>query len=641
MKKTREAEEQEAKKKEQVAAPVAPTVRKRKGKTSLAAPALIDVRVHCRAAASSLPGALSLTYTDATLSAREAQDALARKVRQEAYDAFLLKGHPMVGAATQGGKVPTEKLLLDVNVDVAWTFKRDNGLLLPQGPCVARCSVTLRRVGKESLWQPPQPYRAEMKGPAPSQDDLARIAKLEGVAPGINFAKYSDRDAAEVARTVFHLNLVPNRAELARMLETDRKAETEGASALLALDKESDATKARELAKAGNPYVLSGIAKRVDTLDDLALLALLTEKADDPELAQKAAYAYVTATGSLPPGERQMRLKNPYLLLMGPLRKKFLGTEHSFADVLPFLEATRESAPHVVLAFARTALQMEEEDSRRRQLERLCTLIEATRAGIARHESEALETLGREQQTVELGRQALLALLQSGRSLAEQPAMMYITAVAAGIVPDVETPWADGSLRLSKTQMEILDSIAQCDRAEGSDAAVGLLLRVGGEQRDKVREYVKYPPPTRDSSKQAIQTIQNGTPKDVVALLRRLPKHGALYPVSEYLADAYYRYTHPKVAIEDRVAVLVYLTFVGRRPNAYSDTMVRLAGSENVRERRVAAGGLLSVASIIPELPEQLKPLIAKETDPQVKAQLQAVSKKSAKSMDMHSPGRR
>jgi hypothetical protein len=217
--------------------------------------------------------------------------------------------------------------------------------------------------------------------------------------------------------------------------------------------------------------------------------------------------------------------------------------------------------------------------------------------------------------------------------------MRYITAVAAGIVPDVETPWADGSLRLSDTQMAILDGIAQCDQGEGSDAAVGLLLRVGGEQRAKVHEYVKYPPPTRESSKQDIETIQNGTPADVVALVRRLPKHQALYPVSEYLADAYYRYTRRKVDIADRVAILVYLTYVGRRPTAYSDTMVRLAGSEDVRERKAAAGGLLSIASIIPELPERLKPLIAEETDPQVKAKLEAASEKSAKAMEMRFPG--
>ncbi|NQT88412.1 hypothetical protein HQ560_16720, partial [bacterium] len=462
---------------------------------------------------------------------------------------------------------------------------------------------------------------------------LARIAKLGGATTGMNFERRADREAALAARRMFTGPGAPGQAALTRLLNADRMAERAATEAMAALDEQSDGAKARELAKRGNLYLLASLAKRLDALEDLTLLAALAEKVEDPEVARRAAHAYVAATGKLPTTKRAMKLKQPHLLLMGPLRKAFIEPRESFTDLAPFLTDMSGSTPHLALAFARTALKSETKAAARTALGRLCTKIEATRTGIKRHEERALIELAATEPGHELGRQALLALVQSGCSLAEQPAVEYMVAVGAGIVPDVEPAPPGGGLRLSDTQMAILEGIARCSENEASDAAVALLLRVSGPQRETVRKYLRFPPPTRESSIKAIETIQKGAPKEVVALTRTLAKHPALYPVAEHLVEAYYRYTREKVAPALRMALLEYLVYVAARPYAFSDTFVRLAQSTDKAERSAAIASIGRVAHTIAVYPERLKPLIAKETDPKLKAQLEAARRKAQEAL--------
>ncbi|NQT88597.1 zinc ribbon domain-containing protein, partial [bacterium] len=259
-------EQQEKEKKEKEAAAVANRVaRKEREKKARFLPLVIALQVNARVDGPAPPDTFSLKCTDGAHTAGEARATLVKKVRQEVYDAFFLKGHRMGGAeAASAADTPPVKLALNADVEVAWTYVTVDKSIVPRAPRITQCSLSLRREGKQPMWLSPKFYDERTTPAGLDTAALARIAKLGGATTGMNFERRADREAALAARRMFAGPGAPGQAALTRFLNADRMAEKAATEAMAALDEQSDGAKARELAKRGNLYLLASLAKRLD-----------------------------------------------------------------------------------------------------------------------------------------------------------------------------------------------------------------------------------------------------------------------------------------------------------------------------------------------------------------------------------------
>jgi hypothetical protein len=603
---------------------------------------LIHVRTHIRKAARELPDQMTLRYTDGPVTASKAVDVLREKIQREAVDSFMLKGHRVAANGQPEPRGKADRLVLDVDLELDWAFEEVGGRLVPRAPYVTRCSARLAREGKKPIWDTNRPYRDEAEGRAPRRDELAALAQLPAVHIAASLDRCTDRVAARLADETFEPRLLPEPDRVHHQIVADRTAEARAAKALATIDKTGDLSGLEPLLEENNQYLLQGLADRIDKVQDPAVLLAIARAVKDPDAARRAAEAYIKMTGEAPVGATAAaRQLSPQALLLG-VRKKFIEPKASLKDELSFLRSAAKSVPHLVLAFARTAAQIDKAPEVQEAYRALVREIETRRPAPQKAEIDGLAVLGEEEASHLLGREALFGLLRSGYFLAEQTVADYLHKVAAGTLPALEDPWPDGTLRLAPVQMTMLEELQRVDSQQATDAALALLLRVGGEQRERVRQFVQLPKCQSKQVLRMVPTIKTYDPDKMTNMLvHDTMKGDRMYPILDVIVDTYYRYRKEKVDPRYCARILYFSYFTAKNNLAYGLTLFAMLDSPDVAERRAGAEGFHAIGAGGTGFIDDLRARLKKETDPKTKSLLQGAIQRAVKAGEIDRKFRR
>ena len=581
------------------------------------------VRVHCvmKAPEPALPEGFVFRGADGDYPVKKLMDLVAARLAREAADALFLEGHKVL---RKGDTKPQgeEELTLEVEAHLAWVYQEKDGHREPKAVCSTSCKARLVRSGGVSFWTSKERPPVERADTHASREDLDRVASLKGVRTEVDYDKMADQVASEVAGQA--LWGIQSAALVAENLVQERAAEAAARQALADLDSgKGDPAKAAQLVTGGNAYAIAGLSKRVEKIKEPAVLAALAAKAPDRDVANRAAQLYVKSVGSGPKASAAISaLEQPEKLLLGPLRPLFAKGSGSFAAELPLLDHTGKQFPYLALAFARTAAQVEKDASVKQAYRALCIQLEAKKQPITVDEIKLLGEVANAEPASLLGRTAVLTLLETTGFMAESPAFLYLCRVAANGVPDLAEPWPDGSLRLSDEQMKMLQGVTQHDEKLGEVAAIALLMRVGGEQREEVRKLIKCVPPFDDPILGPLLTDlrSDDTTKFCTVIIHGIPHEHSARSLAPLMADAYYKHNDPTT----RATALYGLFLAGGQADPYKWALFKMLESSDTVERRAAAASFARLGGKTAFFIGELRSALSKQTDPQTRHSLES-----------------
>ncbi|MFP4055821.1 MAG: hypothetical protein ACLF0G_03010 [Candidatus Brocadiia bacterium] len=617
--------------------PDRPAKAPRRRRTSQPLP-VVQVDVDAKLPTPPLEG-LRLRYADATYSAQEACRLLRQKIRREAVDAFRLSGHTVQAAGQEAPADQRLRLYLDVALRLGWDYRKENGSLTLRGPTVARCQAALHREGKRPLWSSRAPYEAESPGPPPSDREREALARREVVETEADFERYTDRLAAAVARKVFHPQRLPEAGKIRTEIARDIRREEEAKAWLAALDA-GDATQARRHIGEGNPYLLHGLVARIDKIEDPALLMTIADLTGEPDIAARATEMYLAQKGTAPKlSRRTARLIEARKVLVRSLAAKFAKPQAELADDLGFVESAEQVAPYLVLAFARTGARVAADPQAQHRFDELAKRIQTRQPRGDYKDIEALEAVIQAHPASLLAREAARAALDSQISLCEQTTVLYLNHVAAGLVPDLEPPWPDGGLRLSDFQMDLLQGVARRNQPLATACALGLLMRVGGPQRDEVRRFVKLDKQGANRVLRLAPIFEDGSPAEVSQLVtHKIPKGPRNYPILDVAVDTYYRYCKEGVEPRHRAILLYFLLLSAKDADPFRYRLFALLQPQReVEERRAAAEALRMAGTANMYFLDDLRAALERATDAKVKAALKGAIAEGKRGIELHS----
>ena len=586
------------------------------------APTFVRVQCVAKGPEPALPEAFVFQGADGDYTAKKLTGLLATRLTREAADALYLAGHKVVRKGEGKPPASAEELTLVVDAELVWVYQERDGRREPKAAWVTSCVARLVRANGVTFWENKERHRAERSDTPARQEDLGRLASLKSVRAEVDYDKYADQVASAVAGAAF--GGFPSPAIVADRLAQERAAEQTARQLLADLDGgKADLAKAAQLVAEGNPYLLAGLSKQVEKIKDPGLLAAVAGKATDREVAQRAAERYVKTVGTGPRASAAASaLARPEKLLVGPLRASFTKASGSFAADLPLLDATGKRMPHVALAFARIASRIEQDASVKQAYRTLCIELEAKKPPITQDEIALLTGVAEAEPASALARTAMLTLLETRGLGAESPALLYLCKVAAKRVPDLAEPWPDGGLRLSDEQMAMVQGIAHRGEKLAEVTAIALLLRVGGEQREKIRKLIKCIPPFDDPVLGPVLTdLRSDDPTKVRNVIAHgIPHDGKSYPLAPLMADAYYKHTDPTT----RATALYGLFCSGGLSDPYKWALFSMLESPDPVERRAAAASFARIGWQAAFFIGELRTALAKQTDPQTRRALES-----------------
>jgi len=561
-------------------------------------------------------------FNDGDHTAKSACELLRSKVWREARDWMVVAGHTVLEKGQRRPSGRREVLTLRVELEFAWEYQKAGKRVVPKAPYIAWCRPRLVRKGNVAFWEGEHEYSAQSGGPDLARADRAALAKLKSVNAALDFRKHADRQVVKVANKLFDPGGVLKPRDIVSRIVKDITAQEAAKKGLAQIDSGGDLTQATRLASNGNQYLIAGLAKRLEKVEDAALLDAVVAQAKDPGLARRATAQYIKHTGKAPPSA--VATLNKVLVLLDTTR--FAQPKGSYASELPVLKTAADRYPHLTLSFAKTAVEQEEDSDAKRAFRQLCTTLQIERPSIRSDEKRVLTEIADTRPATRLGRLAVWTLLTSNYRAADTVALRYLCKVAGKAVPDVAPPWPDGTLRLSESQMEILDLIARRSSQRASEAALMLLLRVGGEQRQKLHKYVSLPPLKYLGLKEAAKIIQSGNAEKVrETVIHGLPFSDSARALLVVMVDTVYRSKDPAL----RAPLLYAIQGVCNLPTAPIYMLLSMVQSPDVAERRAAAEILRMVGPGVRFAVDQLRAAAEKEGNRRIRGILRSAVQRS------------
>ena len=370
--------------------------------------------------------------------------------------------------------------------------------------------------------------------------------------------------------------------------------------------------------------------------DAAAAIAALAEAETEANLEEATARTAATVVGKVlsvvPPPSFLAKLMSesgkpeargrlaPHERLLGPLRHKFAAALGSFAAELPVVKAAAEEAPHVALAFAKTAARLDDDPAVRQAFAGLCTRLEPEGRPPPREQGEALRTLAREHADALLGCAALWTLVASNDRSAWILAERYLLEVAGGEAPALGTG-PDGQPRLDPLQVDVLRHFARHKPDDAPGVAVALLLRARGDERRELEPFLKLSPADPDVVRHLDGILASASKRDLVSSLKRdVPSGARGRPYAPRLIDAYHRARDPDV----RATRLYVGATTARRDGPSPAALLDMRQSPTGAARRAAANAFHLAGTSAGPFVAELKAALASETDSATRSRLRS-----------------
>lgn len=518
--------------------------------------AAIYVRISASPPTPALQKGFKFQYDDGEYSPRSARKVFYDSLRKEVEGRLLVvAGLKVLKSPKEEPPQGAERLTLRLTVRLGWAFQRVAGKLVPREPYIASCTAHLYRGGDVVIWKPKTVYAAPRPGEHNfSPEEVKAVATLKSAKASVDLQKTARSVAVAIIHTMFEA--VPLPASLAGMLKQERALEKKAESIVAEIQEKGASPKASDLLKEGNQYVIAALAKKINETKDKELLGLIAKHTTNPDIEAQAKKALdkLTAVAARPkPGPNKKApptrpkkkgaasplpdvVKNPDKALMKLAKTKFNGERGSFEAQLHLVRAAGHKTPYLALAFARTALELEEKEAVRRSYRGLCSMLEKREQPITEVESKALVSLLEAEPPGRLGRAALQALLASSYEGIEEQAGFYLAKVAAGRdTAEAQPEEGDG---LAEFHLAILRGLAQRNGERGTEAAVALLMRAAKDQRNEIQVHVSLPPVQMGPKQRALMDVLVKGDPDALRneLLRAAPSRTLLRPLLDTLA---------------------------------------------------------------------------------------------------------
>ncbi len=517
--------------------------------------AAIYVRISAFPPTPALRKGFKFQYDDGEYSPKSARKVFYHALRKEVKDRLLVTGLNVLKSSKEEPPQGAERLTLRVTVRFGWAFQRVAGKLVPKEPYIASCTAHLYRRDDVVIWKPKAVYAAPRPGEHNfSPEELKAISTLKSAKASVDLQRTAAGVAVAIMRTMFEA--VPQPAGLVGMLKQERALEKKAESVVAEIQEKGSSPKAIDFLKEDNQYVIAALAKKISETKDKELLGLIAEHTTNPDIEAQAKKALdkLTAVAAGPKAEPKKKapptspkkkgtaslspdvVKNPDKELMKLAKTKFNDECGSFEAQLRLVRAAGYKTPYLAIAFARTALELEEKVVVKRSYRDLCSMLEKNERPLTEAESKALVSLLEADPPGRLGRAALQALLASGYEGIEERAGIYLAKVAAGRdTGEAQPEDADG---LAEFHLAILRGLAQRNGERGTEAAVALLMRAAKDQRSEIQVHVSLPPVQMGPKQRALMdALVKGDPDALRnELLRAVQSRTLLRPLLDTLA---------------------------------------------------------------------------------------------------------
>ena len=565
-------------------------------------------------------------YDDGVYSPAKTRLTLREAIAREAAGSLQAGGFK-THVHQKGTEPPKGSLSLRIHVDFGWIYQRVGGRLEPKQTYVKSCVAHLYLRTNIVVWKSPKAYAASPppRAAKPAPAELEAVASLRSAKARVNFGDHAQKAAEAIVHDV--LAGAPDGSALRKLVERSKQDEKRAQSVLKDLKPAAVSRSALKLIAGGNQYVIAALAESLDDIVDEAVLEAIVRAARDPALAHRAQAALAKLAAARAAAKAHgpsYDLTHPDKVLLELGKTKFRQAGASFAAELPVVEAAAKRFPHLALAFATTALNLELDDAVKKRLRTLCGALRAKRPALAKPRADVLRQLARDAEAHLLGRAALWTLLTSDATDVEAPATAYLAKVAAGRLPDAAEPGADGKLHLAASQLAILRELARRAPKQGTEAAVALLMRVTASQRAIVRRHVALPPVEGPKLTGLVATLKSNTYKDIHdALLLAVRYRTPLRPLMAHMADAVAASDDPKL----RAVVLYALAHTAQCKDPYLWSLAALLAAPQPDARRAAAERLRKLGPAAALVLPEVKAALDKETDGATRARLSAAVK--------------